>query len=131
LYVASHAPRSAIVSLQIETSRVGPDVIVVQIFGNVTLVPENQVSEPFVGELLDTRPKTLIFDLSNVEHMDSSGVQLMVQCATAVRKNGGELRLAGASPRVARLFQMTRLDSILPLFPSVATACEGLTSGAS
>ena len=118
-------------SLQIETSRVGPDVIVVQIFGNVTLVPENQVSEPFVGELLDTRPKTLIFDLSNVEHMDSSGVQLMVQCATAVRKNGGELRLAGASPRVARLFQMTRLDSILPLFPSVATACEGLTSGAS
>ena len=118
-------------SLQIETNQVGPDVIVVQLSGNITLVPENQVSEPFVGEWLDTRPKTLIFDLSNVEHMDSSGVQLMVQCATAVRKNGGELRLASATPRVARLFQMTRLDSILPLFPSVATACEGLTSGAS
>jgi anti-sigma B factor antagonist len=118
------------VSLQIETTRVEPDVIIVQLSGNITLVPEDQVSEPFVGDLLDTRPKTLIFDLTNVEHMDSSGVQLMVQCSTAVRKSGGELRLAGANPRVARLFQITRLDSILPLFPSVATACEGLTSGA-
>jgi anti-sigma B factor antagonist len=119
------------VSLQIETTRLEPDVIVVQLSGNITLVPENQVSEPFVEELLDARPKTLIFDLTNVEHMDSSGVQLMVQCSAAVRKNGGELRLAGANPRIARLFQITRLDSILPLFPSVATACEGLTSGAS
>lgn len=118
-------------SLQIETNRVAPNLIVVQLSGNITLVPENEVSEPFVAELLDTQPKTLIFDLTNVEHMDSSGVQLMVQCATAVRNNGGELRLAGACPRVARLFQITRLDSILPLFPSVATACEGLTSGAS
>ena len=131
LYAVIHARRSAIVSLQIETTHVGPDVIIVQLSGNITLVPENQVSEPFVGDLLDNRPMTLIFDLGNVEHMDSSGVQLMVQCATAVRNCGGELRLAGATPRVARLFQMTRLDTILRLFPSVATACEGLTSGAS
>ena len=114
-------------SLQIHVSKIEPDILVVQLSGSVTLMPESQISDPFVHDLLENQEKKLIFDLSGVEHMDSSGVQLMVQCSAAARKAGGQLRLAAATPRVARLFQITRLDSVLPLYPTVAAACEGFT----
>jgi len=117
------------VSLRSHTSRIEPDIVVVQLSGNVTLLTENQIADPFVNELLDQNERKLVLDLSGVEHMDSSGVQLMVQCSTAVKKAGGELRLAAANARVARLFQITRLDSILPLYPTVSSACEGFTAG--
>lgn len=114
-------------SLDIRSSKIAPDILVVQLAGNLTLVPENQIAEPFITGLLDSSARKLIVDLAGIEHMDSSGVQLMVQCASVVKNAGGALLLASASPRVARLFQITRLDSILPLYPTVAAACEGFT----
>ena len=116
-------------SMRIQSSKIGPDIVVVQLSGNVTLMPENQINDPFINDLLERQEKKVIFDLAGVEHMDSSGVQLMVQCAAAVRKAGGELHLAAANARVARLFQITRLDSLLPLYPTVSTACEAFTAG--
>ena len=117
-------------SLQIHTSKIEPDIVVVRLTGNITLLPENQVNDPFVNELLEDGARKLILDLAGVEHMDSSGVQLMVQCSAAVQKAGGQLRLAAANARVGRLFQITRLDSILPLYPSVTLASEGFSVGA-
>ena len=115
-------------SLDIRSSKIAPDILVVRLAGNLTLVPESEIAQPFITELLDSERK-LIADLSGIEHMDSSGVQLMVQCASVVKNAGGALLLASASPRVARLFQITRLDSILPLYPTVAAACEGFPVG--
>jgi anti-sigma B factor antagonist len=116
-------------SLDIRSSKIAPDILVVQLAGNLTLVPENQISQPFIADLLDSSARKLIVDLAGIEHMDSSGVQLMVQCSSVVKNAGGSLLLASASPRVARLFQITRLDSILPLYPTVASACESFTVG--
>jgi anti-anti-sigma factor len=120
--------KERLVNLQIHTSNVEPDIVVVHLTGNVTLLPENQINNPFVNELLEQQARKLILDLTAVEHMDSSGVQLMVQCSSAVQKAGGQLRLAGANERVARLFQITRLDSILPLYPSIAQASQDFSS---
>ena len=114
-------------SLRSHTSKIAPDIMVVELMGNITMLPEDQISDPFINDLLDQNERKLIFDLSGVEHMDSSGVQLMVQCSSTIRKAGGELRLAGANARVSRLFQITRLDSILPFYATVAAACEDFT----
>ena len=116
-------------SLQIHTSKIEPDILLVHLSGSITLWPEGQIAQPFIQDLLDGPERKLIFDLAGVDHMDSSGVQLMIQCVSAVRKAGGELRLAGASSKVARLFQITRLDTIVPLFPTVALASAGFASG--
>ncbi|MBZ5580281.1 MAG: STAS domain-containing protein [Acidobacteriia bacterium] len=116
-------------SMRIDSSKIEPDIVVVHLSGNVTLMPENQINDPFINDLLERQEKKVIFDLTGVEHMDSSGVQLMVQCSAAVQKAGGQLRLAAANPRVARLFQITRLDSMLPLYPTISAASEAFTTG--
>ena len=118
-------------SLQIRTSKIEPDVVVLHLSGSITLWPEGQIAQPFIEDLLEGNEKKIVFDLAGVDHMDSSGVQLMIQCVSKVRQAGGELRLAGANSKVSRLFQITRLDTVVPLFSTVALACEGFAAGQS
>jgi anti-sigma B factor antagonist len=66
----------------------------------------------------------VIVDLSGVEQMDSSGVQMLYEWFANLRRAGGELRLVGANARVARLFHVTRLDTVLKFYSSVAHARE-------
>jgi anti-anti-sigma factor len=125
-YILVSPGRSALVSLQIQTTRVEPDIVVVQLSGSITSRSENIV-EPMVNNQLDQNEKKLIFDLTGVQDIDSTGANMIIQCFLAARKSGGGLRVAGASAKVARLFKITRLDAVIPCYPTVAAACEGFT----
>ena len=113
-------------SLQIQTTRIEPDIVVVQLSGSITSGSATIV-EPLVNDLLDQTEKKLIFDLTSVEKIDSTGANIIIRCHLAAQKAGGRLRLAGARARVARLFKITRLNTVLPVYPTVAAACEGFT----
>ena len=113
-------------NLQFNTTRVEPGIVVVQLTGSILLWPHGQIS--VVTDLLQQNERKLILDLSGIEHMDSSGAELMFECFNTAKSAGGELRFAAAKPRVARLFQVTRLDTILPFFPTVEAACESFSS---
>ena len=120
-------------SLQIKTTRVEPDIVVVHLNGRMTSRLGSGIVEPVVTDLLNQNHKKLIFDLTGVEEIDSTGANIIIECFLAVRKAGGGLRLAGASPRTARLFKITRLDTVFSCYPTVASACERftITAGAS
>jgi anti-anti-sigma factor len=99
----------------------------VRLSGSITSRSENIV-EPLVNNLLlDQNEKKLIFDLTGVEDIDSLGANIIIQCFLAARKAGAGLRVGGASTKVARLFKITRLDAVIPCYPTVAAACEGFT----
>ena len=85
------------------------------------------IVEPLVNDLLDQDEKKLIFDLTGVEDIDSTGANILIQCFLAAQKAGAGLRFAGARAKVARLFTITRLDTVLPVYPTVASACEAFT----
>ena len=112
------------VSLQIDTSRLEQEILLVKLSGNITRAEEQYTDEPFIHDLLRHGEKKMIVDLSCVDQMDSSGVQLLYECFSAVRKTGGELRFVGANARVARLFQITKLDAVLQFYLTIAGACE-------
>jgi anti-sigma B factor antagonist len=57
--------------------------------------------------------------------LDSSGVGALISCLTVIKKAGGELRLAGASPRIQRILGMTGVDKLLPAYPTVDAAVAG------
>ena len=114
--------------LQVNTTRVEPDIVVVHFSGSLTTGPESKlIAQPLVSDLLHQNDKKLIFDLTGVEQIDSTGANVIIQCFLAVRDAGGALRLASASARVARFYRITRLDTVIPCYPTVAAACEGFT----
>jgi anti-anti-sigma factor len=62
-----------------------------------------------------------IFDLTEVPYMDSAGLGLIVSHYVRCQDRGVRLVVAGVSPRVVQLFEMTKVDGF---FPRIATVEE-------
>jgi anti-sigma B factor antagonist len=63
-------------------------------------------------------PGIVVLDLSEVEFIDSSGLGAIVASMKTMGKEK-TLALAGLTPSVARVFQLTRMDSVFRLFPTL------------
>jgi anti-anti-sigma factor len=72
--------------------------------------------------LQEMHPPYLIFDISQVPYMDSAGLGLLVNFYVAAQKNGRRMAVVGATPRLMALFEMTKVDSLLKLYPTVEDA---------
>jgi anti-sigma B factor antagonist len=67
----------------------------------------------------------LIIDLSAVEHVDASGLAVLVGSRRRARLLGGSLRLAAPSPEVARVLSATGMNQHFEIFPTVRAAITG------
>jgi len=116
-------------SLRVEASKVEPDIVVFRLHGSLTLGPETDALESSVRNLMGQGEKKVIFELSGVERIDSVGGVELLRCFFAARDDGGGLRLACPSISVQRLFRSIQVESLIPLYPNVAAACENFTTG--
>ena len=67
-------------------------------------------------------PTRHIFDLTSVPQMDSSGLGVLVSHFIACRAKGIRVIIVGVSPNVKQLFKFTKVDTILPMAPTVEDA---------
>lgn len=99
-------------SLTIDEHTIG-DVTVLKLSGAL-LVDDGEVTlRTFIQELLGKGRTKLVLDLEGVTHVDSSGVGVLVVKLQAIRKLGGDIRLARLNARYQRLLSTMR---VLPLF---------------
>jgi anti-anti-sigma factor len=54
----------------------------------------------------------IVLDLSNVTHVDSSGLGALLGAWTAAKNNDYELEMANLNPRVEKLVEITKLDTV-------------------
>ena len=81
---------------------------------------------PALRERLAALPESriVVVDLSAVEFLDSSGVGALVGAAAALRDDGGSLRLACPQPRVQKVFRISRLAEVIPIYDNVDEASK-------
>lgn len=112
--------------LSISTRNVEPDIRVIEISGRVTLGKESSQIQPMVVGFLAEGARKLIFDVSGVTYIDSSGMGQIAYSASKVLQAGAQCRVAGAKGLVLDVFQITRIDSIVPFTDSVEEAVSAL-----
>jgi anti-anti-sigma factor len=110
--------------MPIEMKRLDSGVVVVTIQGRLVLGPDTHRLEMVTGELIKLGQKTFVYDMTAAAYADSSGIGTLVACLTNIKKAGGELRVAGANPRLMRLFEMTGVQTLMALYPTVDAAAE-------
>jgi len=98
---------------------------VVTISGRLVFGRETERLESLAKDLSAQGGRKFVFDVSALDYLDSSGVGALISCLTVIKKAGGELRLAGASPRIQRILGMTGVDKLLPAYPTVDAAVAG------
>lgn len=74
----------------------------------------------------DGGPDLVILDLSQVGFIDSSGLGAIVAAMKHMGKDR-KLALAGLTPTVARVFQLTRMDTVFSVFPTLEGAVSELS----
>jgi len=106
--------------------------------GEVTLVELtdrkilDEVSISQIGERLQglvtkkTRPK-LVLDFSNVGHMSSSALGMLITLHKRIRERDGQLRLSGIQPPIYEVFVITRLNEIFDICPTKEEALQTLS----
>lgn len=66
----------------------------------------------------------LVIDLSEVGFMDSSGLGVLVGALRRVNEGGGRIVLAGTQRPVERVLEITGLNRLFPMHPTVDDAVE-------
>ncbi|HEX3744582.1 MAG TPA: STAS domain-containing protein [Bryobacteraceae bacterium] len=110
--------------MPIELKQLESGIAVVTISGRLVLGKDEERLETITADLIKQGQKKFVYDLSTLDYADSSGIGTLVSCLTNIKKGGGELRMAGASPRMMRLFTMTGVQTLIPLYPTLAAAVE-------
>lgn len=91
---------------------------------------EKEQSEELIAlfeEMLSKGENSVMLELSGLEYVNSSGLNLFIGMLTKARNAGGELVICGVSDKVRQLLVMTRLDSIFKIYGSIETASEHFT----
>jgi anti-sigma B factor antagonist len=74
------------------------------------------------------RAPTMILDLSGVPYIDSAGLGSLIAAYTSGHKNGQRWVLTGVNERIMKVMQITHVEHLFLMFPSVWTAMEALTN---
>ena len=106
----------------IEHTQIKPDIEVVAISGQIVLGRECQRVEWALDRLLKAGKKKVVFDLTNLTHIDSTGVGILITCSGKMSAKGGELRLAGLQPRIAEIMRVAKIDRIIQFYPTTEAA---------
>ncbi len=103
-------------------------VVVVTVRGVIRLGESARDFSDYLGELLAEGGGPVLVDLSEIDHVDSTGLGELVGYLQRFAEQGRRLALLGPHSRVLNLLKLTRLDEIFPVFPDRETAIRELSA---
>lgn len=103
-------------------SRQKDDVLVLDLYGRLVLGESTIALREQIRDLVARGQKKIVLNLRDVPYIDSSGLGELVGAFTAVRRQGGELKLVNLAKHVHGLLQMTKLYTVFEVYDDEETA---------
>jgi anti-anti-sigma factor len=107
--------------LTVLAEHVTESVVVLTAAGEIDRDSQSVLGEA-AEDALDRGADRIVIDLAEVSFCDSGGLSLFVRLHRQAAGRGGFLRLAAAQPTVRRVLEVTNLDRLLALYPTVEQA---------
>ena len=79
--------------------------------------------QPF---LTADRPQ-IVFDLSQVKQLDSSGVEMLLRCMSEAHKRDGDLKLAAPSAQASVVLELTRTERLFEIYDTSTDAARSFS----
>ena len=106
------------------------DHTVVSVAGEVDVLTAPTLDEA-LSSVIGAGNTRLILDFGGVTFLDSTGLGVVVKALKRTREADGTLAVATQSERVLKVFRITGLDGIVPLYDNVAAALDAIGSSPS
>lgn len=85
-----------------------------------------QVMEDKVVALLEGGESCLLFDFSNLDYINSSGLRVLVLAYQRLKKASGKVAICGIKDYIQEVFEVSGYDKIFPLFTTKSDALSGM-----
>lgn len=99
------------------------DVVVLHVAGQMREMGADTLREELDGLLEEGRYK-LVFDLSDVSFISSTGLGQLMRAFRAATSNDGYVRVVNPQPLVEEVFRFTKLHTLIHIFPTVGEAMQ-------
>ncbi|MDI6765406.1 MAG: STAS domain-containing protein [Bacteroidota bacterium] len=97
-------------------------ITVIELEGSVLGGPDASALNEVLHNLIEKKKKKVVVDLSDVQTMNSSGLSMLINALTTIRKAGGDLKIAEPPKKIESLLTITKLTTVFELFASVKEA---------
>ena len=108
--------------MELSTEKIG-DVTVVSVLTEVLDASNTEEFKTGFASILNESNK-LVFEMSHVKFIDSSGCGTLLYCQKQLNKLNGALKLCGVQETVRTLFELIRIDRVIDIFDSKEEALK-------
>ncbi len=116
-------------ALEINQKEVAPGTVVIALEGSVMRGPEGERIETVLNDSLAQGLRRIVFDMTGIKRIDSTGIGRFIYCLNKVQETGGKLWMAGAQGYVRECFRVTRLDTVFKFCETVEDALAASQRG--
>ena len=96
-------------------------ICVLSLEGEVDVYTAPRLKEALINEL-ESGCTYVLVDLENVGFIDSSGLGVLVGGLRRAKEKGGSIRLVCTRDSILKVFRITGLDKVFPIFSDPAEA---------
>jgi stage II sporulation protein AA (anti-sigma F factor antagonist) len=101
-------------------------VYVVRLQGELDHHTVEQIRDDIERGLAEIGHRALVMSFRGIDFMDSSGLGLILGRYRSVTQHGGKMALCEVNPMLRKLFELSGLLKILPLYETETEALEAL-----
>ena len=131
-YDLSASKRVNAMELLVVDSEVRPEAVLVHATGEIDSSTAGELRSQLQSALQQAESqesRLLILDLQGVTYFGSAGLNAVLDCHKQGLQAGTSVRLVADNGLVVRPIEVTNLDSLLDLYPTLSDALEGRVSG--
>jgi len=100
------------------------DWSVLQVGGEIDVATAPRLREQLIRLVNDAKFR-IVVDLEDVDFIDSTGLGVLIGALKRVRTHDGDLVLICTEPRIVKVFEITGLDQVFQIHPSLDAAVAG------
>lgn len=105
------------------------NITTVQLLGRLDELSVSEVEQAF-SRMIREGASQMLLDLTRVEYISSSGLRVLLMLSRSLTKSNGRLKVAGLSPFVAEVFEISNFARLFDIYPNKTAALDAFSQGA-
>lgn len=100
--------------------------LIIKIDGDIDHHTCEEIRNKIDQEINKRNPKSIIFDMKNVNFMDSSGIGVIIGRYKLMMSGGGITAMINVKPQIQRVYDICGLKKIIPIYENEKQAIESI-----
>jgi anti-sigma B factor antagonist len=114
-------------NFDIKTEHAGGDVYVIALTGEIDLYTAPEFKQQLL-DVIEKGGKQVVVDLTDTTFIDSTTLGVLVGGVKRLRPNGGQLSIVCSDRNITKIFEITGLNRVFPIYETRAEALESVAA---